>query len=102
MRGEYLLRTYDVGSIDNVALESPGAVCDIQLGQSSFQNGEQIAVQVFRLGNQKLTQLAVELKLWLELPGPVAVGISQAGADGSLVLPAGLNQNVGPFNLFAV
>ena len=102
IRGEYLLSTDDVGSIDNVVLEAPGAVCDIQLSQSSFQNGELISIQVFRLGNQKPTPLAIELKLWLEVPGPVPVGLAQSGADGSLVFPAGLNQNVGPFNLFAV
>jgi len=102
IRGEYLLSLDDVGSIDNIVLDAPGAVCDIQLGQSSFQNGEQISIQVFRLGNQKLTPLAIEFKLWLEVPGPVAVGLGQSGADGSFVLPAGFNQNFGPFNLFAV
>lgn len=38
IRGEYLLSMNDVGRIDNVVLETGGAVCDIQLNQGSFQN----------------------------------------------------------------
>ena len=102
IRGEYLLSTDDVGRIDNVVLEAPGAVCDIQLSQGSFQNGEQVTVQVFRFANQKATPLAVEFKLWFEVPGVGPVGLAQSGADGSVIFAAGFNQNFGPFNLFAV
>ncbi len=96
IRGEYLLSTDDVGSIDNVVLEAPGAVCDIQLGQSSFQNGEQISIQVFRLGNQKLTPLAIEFKLWLEVPGPVRLAWDRVARMVRSSCPPGSIRMSGP------
>lgn len=102
IRGEYLLNMDDVGSIDNVVLEGSGAVCDIQLNKTTFVNGDQVVASVFRFGNSQAAGLAVELKLWFELPGLAPVSLARSGADGSVVFPAGFNQNFGPVPLFTI
>jgi len=91
-----------VGQIDNVVLEGLGAVCDIQLNKTTFQDGEQVVAQVFKFTNFGASPVAVELKLWFEVPGFAPVSVARAGADGSLVFPVGFNRNSGPLGLFTV
>lgn len=102
IRGEYLLSSDDVGQLDNVVLEGFGAVCDIQLNQATYHNGDQVIAQVLRFGNQDTASLAIELKLWFEVPGVAPISVLRVGADGSVVFPAGFNQNIGPTTFFTV
>jgi laminin B (domain IV) len=102
IRGEYRLSTDDAGQLDNVVLEGSGAICDIQLNQAIYHNGDQVTAQVWRLGNQDTSPLAVEFKVWFEVPGFAPISVLRFGADGSVSFPAGLNQNLGPATLFTV
>ena len=102
IRGEYLLNMDDVGQLDNVVLEGSGAICDIQMSQATYHDGDQVVAQVFRLGNGQPAALAIELKIWFEVPGAGAISLARSGADGSVVLPAGFNQNFGPVSLFPI
>lgn len=102
IRGEYLLGSDDAGRIDNVILEGSGAVCDVQLSQAIYHNGDQAIAQVWRFANQDTSPLAIELKPWFEVPGIAPISVLRVGADGSVVLPAGFNQNIGPATFFTV
>ena len=82
IRGEYRLALDDVGRLDNVMLEASSAVCDIVMNQATFVNGEQVVSQVLRLGNSSSAPLAVEWKLWLEVPGVAPISVVNTGANG--------------------
>jgi hypothetical protein len=92
--------SYHVGH--NVVLEGSGAICDIQLNQAIYHNGDPVTAQVWRLGNQDVSPLAVEFKVWFEVPGTAPISVLRFGADGSVSFPAGFNQNIGPATLFTV
>jgi len=102
IRGEYRLALDDVGRLDNVVLEGSAAVCDIQMSQTAYVNGEQVIAEVFRIANVAATPTAVEVKLWIDVPSHAPIKFANVGADGSFVLPAGLNKDLGPFSLFTV
>jgi len=102
IRGEYLLNTDDAGQLDNVILEGSGAVCDIQLNQATYHNNDQVVAQVFRLANQNASPLAIEVKVWFEVPGIAPVAYLRSGADGAVVFPAGFSRDLGPRTLFTV
>lgn len=44
----------------------------------------------------------VELKVWLTIPGMAPISFLNLGGDGSLTIPTGANQNLGPLTLFNV
>jgi hypothetical protein len=85
----------------NVRATATG-VCDIQLNQTSFVNGDQVIAQVARLANPDSTPVPVEVKLWFEVPGSPAVPFLTVGADGRSVLPPGFDQDFGPLSLATV
>ncbi|MCZ6490645.1 MAG: hypothetical protein O7A06_08950, partial [Acidobacteria bacterium] len=77
---------------------------EIELSQESYVNGETVTATTFRLANPTSAPVAVELKLWIgtPIPGLEALSIFNLGADGSFVLPAGMDLELGPFPLFPV
>lgn len=92
----------DLGfSLTNVRATATG-VCDIQLNQTSFVNGDQVIAQVARLANPDSTPVPVEVKLWFEVPGSPPVPFFTVGADGRFVLAPGFDQDFGPFLLATV
>jgi hypothetical protein len=68
----------------------------------SFNNGETVIAQTLRLGNPGEILLAVAIKMWLGVPGGPPIGVVNVGADGSVQMPAGFDQNFGPVPLFTV
>lgn len=89
--------------IEVFAQASIGPICDIQLSQTTFVNGNQVIAQVARLANPGPNPVPVEVKLWFELPGSLPpVPFLTVGADGSFVLLAGSDQDFGPLNLVTV
>lgn len=76
--------------------------CDLQLSQDVYMNGNVVTVPVFRFTNPTSAPVATEVKAWLGGPGGTLLSIINAGANGLVTLPAGLNTNLGPFNLFQV
>ena len=90
----------DVVSSAAYALESFG--CQITLNQEVFTNGQTVIATNIRLVNEGPLATPVEIKIWFEHPGLAPIPIYRAGADGSAVLPAESNTNLGPGNLFTV
>ncbi len=80
----------------------PAPVCEIQLSQSQYQNGDTVTADVFRIANTGIENARVEMSFWLEVPTIPPVQILKVGADGSLVLPPGLDVDVGPLPLFPI
>jgi hypothetical protein len=76
------------------------------LNQTSYTNGQPVVVPVFRFANTSANTStvaeAVEIKVWLEVPGVAPIPFLRSGAYGSVVFPAGLDANLGPFTLFTV
>jgi hypothetical protein len=88
-------------SFINVRATATG-VCDIQLNQTSFVNGDPIIAQVAQLANADAAPVPVEVKLWFEVPGSPPVPFLTLGADGQSVLPAGFDHDFGPLFLATV
>jgi hypothetical protein len=85
-----------------VNLQSVGLLCDIQLNQPVYDNGNVVTATTLRLANSGTATAPVELKIWVEGPGIPPISYANLGADGSLQFPPGLNQNLGPIPLFTV
>ena len=77
-------------------------ICDIQMSQPSYVTGATVTAQVLRLANPGAAPLPIELKIWFEVPGVAPITFANVGADGSVVLAAGFEQNFGPRALFPV
>jgi laminin B (domain IV) len=103
IRGEYLLASDDVGRIDNVVIAAaPRAQCDVQLNKTSLVNGDTLSAPVFRFVNLTASPLAIEFKVWLEVPGVAPIVFTRGGENGAVVLPASFSQNLGPISLFTI
>jgi len=77
-------------------------VCEIELSQTTYVDGETITANVFRIANLTSAQSPSEWKVWLGVPGVPPISIINLGADGSLVLPAGFDVDFGPLPLVPV
>ncbi len=76
--------------------------CDIQLNQLTYIDGDTVTANVFRLANLTSDPVATELKVWLGVPGVPPIGVVNVGADGTFVLPAGTDIDLGPLPLIPV
>lgn len=79
-----------------------GPVCDIQMSQAVYTNGQTVTASTMRLANPGATPVSVEMKIWLTTPGAAPVPVQRVGADGSFAIQAAFNQNFGPAPLFTV
>jgi hypothetical protein len=77
-------------------------VCTIQMSQASYVNGNTVTVSTLRLATPGTDAVKMEWKIWLGIPTIAPLVIVNAGADGSLFIPAGFDQNFGPITLFPV
>ncbi len=75
-------------------------VCDIQMSQPSYIDGDTVTASVFRIANPSTDPVAVEWAVWLGIPSNHPVSIINLGATGTLVLPAGFDLDLGPINFF--
>ena len=76
--------------------------CDVAMTQPVYAEGEAVTAGVFQLANPGPFAVAVEIKAWLGLADGANGEFLSAGADGSLVLPSGLDQDLGPIPLLPV
>lgn len=81
---------------------SGAASCELGLSKTTYTLGDTITVSDLRLVNGSLQPATTEFKMWLDAPGPNRIGLVNAGADGSVTLPASLDTRTGAFALFAV
>jgi hypothetical protein len=70
--------------------------------QATYGNGDAITARVFRFANGNVKPAQFELKIWLGAPGIPPISFVNAGANGSLSLPAGFDRDLGPLHLFTV
>lgn len=77
-------------------LPSARPVCDIQMSQDFYAIGEIVTADVIRLANPGPEPVAVEVKIWHDVEGGEPSVVDNRGSDGSLVLPAGFDQDFGP------
>ncbi len=81
----------------------PTLAVDFQIGKSSYSMGETVAsTEGCRIRNQDITSATIELKIWLEGPGLLPISVFSVGADGTLVLTAGSEIRLEPFQPFKV
>jgi hypothetical protein len=83
------------------AVTAAGPKFEIQLSKSAYSGSESVVVTDFRLRNPSAASVPVEIKVWLEMPGTSPLSVLNLGADGSVVLPANLDVNLGPLTLFS-
>lgn len=97
--------TYAAGTafqFDNlVYVIGQSLLCDTQVSQAAYVNGDSVQVPVLRFANQTAGSIATEIKVWLGTPAG-NVSLINAGANGSAMLPSGLDVNLGPFTFFTV
>jgi hypothetical protein len=72
------------------------------LNQTTYIDGDLVTANVFRFANLSSTDIAAEIKIWLGVPGIAPISVTNVGADGSVVLPAGVDIDSGPISLFPV
>lgn len=96
--------THESGTFGfRLANPAPLAVtCDIQMSQARYANGERLTAQVLRIANPTASPLAIELKLWFDVPTGPPVSRLNIGANGGIVLAAGFEKNFGPLSLATV
>jgi hypothetical protein len=85
-----------------INLQGVSLLCDIQLSQPVYDNGNVVTASTLRLANVGTATALVEIKMWFEAPGSPPIPFVNLGADGSVQLPPGFDQNFGPLQLFAV
>jgi hypothetical protein len=75
-------------------------VCDIQLSQATYIDGETITADVYRYANLTSLPITLEAKVWWGLPAEEPpISITNLGSDGSVVLSPGTDVDVGPLPL---
>ena len=78
------------------------SICDIQMSQQTYIDGDTITANIFRLANPTSATIALEIKVWLNLPGFPPISLFNLGSDGSFALPAGTDINLGPIPLLSI
>lgn len=78
------------------------SLCNIEMSQASYVVGETVTADVVRVSNPTANALAVEIKIWVGIPGAPPASVLNVGSDGALVLNPGFVSNSGPLPLFTV
>lgn len=89
------VRVYETG-VDGAALP-----CGVETDASTYADGDTISVSL-SLANAGIEPLAVEWKVWLELPDVGALSMINAGSDGSFMLPVDYTLESGPISVLQV
>ncbi len=87
-----------IGDVDLPAVP----ICDIQMSQNSYGPGDTVTAAIVRQANPGPLPVALEVKMWLQAPDGTITSFENSGADGSVQLPAGSDENLGPLPLFDV
>lgn len=77
-------------------------VCDVAVGKASYTNGEVVSTERFRILTSVSQPIAVEWKTWLHGPDQASQALVNRGADGTFVLAAGTDVDLGNIPLFTV
>jgi hypothetical protein len=74
---------------------------EIELDKTTFASGDTVWAKL-KLRNPAAASARVEMKLWMGAPGGVVSNYFNSGSDGSLVLPASADMNLGPLGVLYV
>jgi hypothetical protein len=82
----------------------PTPVCEIELNQEAFVDGDPVIVRDLRVANANHGRgsVMIEAKLSIVAPGSQLLPLFNVGADGSFAVPPGFDQNFGPIHLAMV
>jgi hypothetical protein len=80
----------------------PPPILEITMSAATYVNGATVTATEFRLKNLGSEAVEVELGVWLGIPGISPISILNLGADGSVTIASGFDQNLGPVSLFLV
>jgi hypothetical protein len=86
-----------VGAAANAA-----PVCDVALSQPAYIENEVVRISTLHFANQSASPLPVRLRLQLTIPNGIVINVIDAGASGSIVLPAGFDRLLSPVQMFPV
>lgn len=96
------LVTDDTNQQPDIFVHDLSPYCDIQLNQSNYESGQNIIANVFQLANPFFDTAAIEWKAWFNVPGSAPLSILNIGADSSLLLTPGFNNDFAPIPLATV
>lgn len=82
--------------------DNSAPLLEIKMNKVCYVNGDTVTATSYRLANPTAGTVAIELKVWQGFPGGNPMSYDNRGFDGSLQLPAGFDQDSGPFDLFTV
>jgi hypothetical protein len=90
-------------SLDDLS-ESPDLLCEVEMSQSSYANGDAVVISSLRFANLQATPVATRLRLQLKLPPNIVylVNAIDVGADGSFSIPGNFDNQLGPVTMFTV
>ncbi|MBI4333382.1 MAG: hypothetical protein HY673_19120 [Chloroflexi bacterium] len=86
-----IIPSFNAGLGDLAALVS-GPVCHFEMTQPTFPPGSSIMIQSLHVYNPEVTNLFIEYKLWIDLPGGGTYSFGRGGDDG----PTGFTHLGGP------
>ncbi len=88
-----------ITSANSFVEPSPAPFVNVRLSRDVYTAGETLSAIHLWLGNPSRCARDVEVKVWLTADGGAPAPVSQDTLEGSLTLPAGLNQDFGPVPL---
>jgi hypothetical protein len=80
-------------------LSDPQPSIAITMTAVRYDIGDTVTASDLRFRNPRSAPAAVHLKLWLKSPNAGELVLLEGGGDGSLILPPGFDQNMGPLVL---
>lgn len=84
--------------------ESPDLLCDVEMSDTFYQNGETVVLTSLRFANLQATAVTTRLRLQLRLPFGIVPQVEAVdiGADGSFALPGSFDRNLAPVTMLTV
>jgi hypothetical protein len=81
---------------------STDPVCDVAMDKASYTDGDVVSTARFRFLVSVSQPAAIEWKTWLNGPDQAPQALVNRGADGTFVLSAGTDLDLGSIPLFTV
>lgn len=83
-------------------LDSLSQVCDVEMSQPSYADGEDVVITSIRFTNNETSAREARLRLQLTLPFGITVDVLDLGASGGFFVPASFDRELGPVTMFTL
>lgn len=100
-KAEVILKGCDAGTI-RTSQPASHPVVGIRMSKPNYAPGDDVSAASYWISNPSPDGTSVELKSWLAAPGLDPIPVPLKGADELSALAAGLDQDLGPVELFRV